>query len=473
MTSSCQQETDKLVEKICNDNAYIRNEGKKMPWWRVHLIREKSVEPRSNNNNNENHTNNNNNENRNENRRDNSDRGQLLEQHQHTIIVLSIHHAIVDGLACLRILSSILDSDDQGTPLDQNDSSPVKFSPSSRGAGGAGGEQKTRDPFGNGARGLYANLFTPMRWPQAILETLDYFYCALFWSWVALGSSPDTRHPLMLSSPSLSSASLLSQLFLFSPRKHEKMRNVMVPMPRHSLDLIKKIKNAAGKGYTVNDVEYALYAGTMRRYLLKFGGFSEKQLNSTCSSSSSTSSPSRFRSMTPFNVPLPISEGSEFSQTAANTWTFLINDLPLSPKNAKERLTASHKLWQPIKKRSFVPAAFGVTALAGDLGIPHFFIQVISRLLFAKCSVIFSNLPGPQNPEIFLCGAKILSANAFHPCAVPMAIVISMNGEMHYSLTVPMNEELSKKEGTDGDVRVALPRLFLEELDELRMEMKI
>jgi len=402
-----EKEIDDKIQDICNNqNTTIRKEGDKMPWWRVHI---------------------------------------MVQDGKRSVIIMCIHHGVADGLGCLRVFSSILSSDRKGTPIDNT----AFFSPARSGSG---------DPLGRD-RGIFANILKPWKWPRAIVESIDFWLCFLWTAFSMFLFPGDTKNDFM----SFGRDASLTDFYL-NPKNLPKLKNVMVPMPRHSLDLIKKIKNAAGRVVTVNDVEYALYAGMMRRYLIKFGGMKESEMNSgVCN----------FRSMTPFNVPHPIPEGKLYSHTMVNSWSFLINQLPTAPTSAKDRLKLSNKMWAPVKKRSFVPAAFSTTRLAGDLGTPLFLQQAVCRMLFSKCSVIFSNLPGPAEDELFICGAKLESVNAFHPCATQQAIVISIFGEMHYSLTVPMNEELEKRNGSEGDVRVALPKLFLEELDELRMEMGV
>lgn len=373
-----------LLEKICGDSTLLRREN--LPWWRVHLIYEGA---------------------------DNNNKGMMM--------VISTHHCLGDGVSLLSVFSKIITSDAEGkVPLDMSS----VFAPTGR-----------SDPLG-GDRGIVANILQPWRWPTAILETLDFFYCAVV----------TMLHPLK--------AGDTTTCFTQQPWPH-KNDMVMIPMGKHSLDLIKKIKNAAGKRVTVNDVEYALYAGMMRRYLIKYGGVSASQIAN-----------GQFRGMTPFAIPHPVPAGKELTHTMANTFTFLVNDLPIKQRTARDRLLASHRSWQSVKHRSFVPAAFSVTRLASVLPLAMQQQTIVD--LLSKCTVVFSNVPGPAT-DMYIAGSKITEIHALYSNLIPQVIIISANGEMHYSL---MTKRFGH-EGKESDCKIALPKLFQEELDEMCSQFNV
>ena len=82
--------------------------------------------------------------------------------------------------------------------------------------------------------------------------------------------------------------------------------------------------------------------------------------------------------------------------------------------------------------------------------------------------MIFSNLPGPQEP-IYIAGERVTTVRCYHPNTCPQLIVISIGGEMHTGLIMSMHG----KPGTESDVRIALPRMMEEELDAMCQELGV
>lgn len=397
--SADNDETMKIVEKLMNDTTRIRSEGlsKGLPWWRVHIIREGA-----------------------------GGKG---------TIVIQVHHCIGDGVSLLNCFGKLLTSDAKGaTPFNAEGI----FNP-------GGGKRSLEHGSGEGGGGggglsfITRTLIRPWRWPMALLGMIDFAVCFVDTALKPIGPY-DTPTP-------------------FVPANQKQWPpsgdSIIIPMGTHSLDLIKKIKNHAGTKVTVNDVEFAIYAGMMRRYLMQHCNWSPEQVAAA-----------RLRSMTPLAIPHKVSPNQIFTHTMANQFTFMLTPLPVAERSAKERVLKAHSIWQVFKTRSYVPASFALTKLSGILPIEQRRQTCLD--LFQRHSVVFSNVPGPAH-DVFIGGSKVSGISSYYVNVVPQVIVVSYAGEMHYSLVMqPMG-----KPGGASDCRIALPKCFQEELDELKSAFNV
>ena len=64
---------------------------------------------------------------------------------------------------------------------------------------------------------------------------------------------------------------------------------------------------------------------------------------------------------------------------------------------------------------------------------------------------------------MYIAGSKIVEIHTLYPNLIPQVIILSVNGEMHYSLMCKHFGQV----GRESDCKIALPKLFKEELDEL------
>ena len=220
---------------------------------------------------------------------------------------------------------------------------------------------------------------------------------------------------------------------------------IVVYMPSHKLDVIKAIKNAAGKGTTVNDVEFALYGGTIRRFVQKFDP-KAPDMNKA-----------QMRALTPLAVLEKADPVTKYATLLRNGWTFIVNKMPVSQKTALERLRASHKSWAAIKSSTVVPAAFFMHMLAAKLPLA---MQRQTQIdLSSKMSTVFSNVPGPQEPS-YVAGGRITAVHMVFPNLNPQVGILSFDGTVHMCVTM-------SPDPNGVDLRTEFPKCFTEELNEL------
>jgi len=201
-----------------------------------------------------------------------------------------------------------------------------------------------------------------------------------------------------------------------------KARQVLVFFPSHRLDLIKRIRMAADPSgaITVNDVAFALLAGAFRRFALRNTG----------------AVPPRLRSMTPFAIPLakPLPALARYHATARNYFSFILNDFPIRVEAPIDRLRAAAATWAHTKRSTVVPATMFMTALAGAV-LPLALRQRIARGLQRHNSILFSNVPGPQEPVAFRGwpDARMASVHVLCPNINPYVGLFSLDGWVHMS----------------------------------------
>lgn len=316
------------------------------------------------------------------------------------MVLVRIHHSLGDGVSLMEMFAdAVVDAD--GTPISQLN----LFTPASRGARAS---------------------FSP-------LKTLKFVGSALKSIVQILGLATvggDTPCSFQNSSRQLP----------YQPNRFT------VYFPSHSLALIKKIKDTLtakeGKSVTVNDVEFALFAGAIRRFLLRHG-----------------EDPSlvHLRALTPFAMMEKMCVDTKYQTVLRNFWTFVANDLPLSEANGIDRVRSSNRTWSRLKSTALIPAAFFLHRLASNL--PGVMQKQTSNDLMKRISVVFSNVPGPQK-AMFFGGEEITATHMLYPNVAQQVGVLSINGILHMAMVMSTTHD-------KGQTRRWLSECFLEELIEV------
>ena len=313
-------------------------------------------------------------------------------------MVIRIHHGIADGISLVEAFAPLL-KDRTGKPLDL----AALFNPRNLTAG-------KKKP------GLAARLGQAVGFPISfVIETLKV---------VGLATLPGDKPTRFCH----------SQWPYTGPR-------ISVVFPSHSLALIKAIKDKAGKGTTVNDVEFALFAGTIRRFLQAH----DPQVDLT---------KLRMRSLTPLALLEQADPETKYATMLRNLFTFVVNTLPVGVADPVERLRASNSTWSRLKASAAVPAAFFVHKLTAKL--PLAFQRQTVLDLMSRHSVVFSNVPGAQQPA-YVAGSRIVATHMIYPNLTPQVGIISLDGRVHMCVTMQPDKEL--------DLRQVLPPLFQAELE--------
>ena len=328
-------------------------------------------------------------------------------------LLVRIHHAIGDGVSLMEAMADVL-QDAKGHPLDLSQA----FSPSRQGGGKAsGGFFSQLNPFRAGWL-LFDGVKSVMRILAATAVGCD-THCAF----------QDT-----------------SRLLPMQPNRFT------VYFPSHSLALIKTIRAALeAKGLqkiTINDIEFALFAGAVAKFCKKHGD------------DPSTLS---LRALTAFAVPEKVCQVTRYRTLLRNNFTLLINTIPLRAASAVDRVKASNRSWQRIKTSTIVPVSFLIHRL--NCALPAAAQRNTFKELLNRHSVVFSNVPGPNEP-VFMGGREIRSAHMLYPNLAQQVGILSVNGTIH--MCIVMASSLDK-----AQIRQELPGCFLEELDELCVELGV
>jgi hypothetical protein len=196
---------------------------------------------------------------------------------------------------------------------------------------------------------------------------------------------------------------------------------------------IKKIKDSAVKGTTINDVVLAAFCGAARRYSLAVTGSplpSNTLMRAFCA------------------VSLPDAH-DRAADDLYNDFIMPSMRLPVGADSPQQRLTEAHAVMADLKQSkvgwiiaqlSSVLARLGLDGLAGDT----------QQRLFGKHSFVYSNVPGYQKPA-YLFGPphKIERFATYYPNMISQLLFLSYCDQLTMSLS------------TDVDV-VKKPKVLLE-----------
>jgi hypothetical protein len=221
-------------------------------------------------------------------------------------------------------------------------------------------------------------------------------------------------------------------------------RRTAVYLPTISLDWVKAIKNAAG--VTVNDVMLSAIGGVIRRFSLTRGesaAYLAKAVN---------------RALLPVALPRPAVELTSNLTGLRNKWAFASVDLPISGATSAERLRSCHESTMALKGSSMVALQWLVQTYLLPL-MPAFLRKQTALDLFARHSMVFSNLPGNEEP-LLLGTRPLLGLQVIFPNLLPQSILISYNKRIFSNLVV------DPAYISDADKKL-LQSLWREELEEM------
>lgn len=216
--------------------------------------------------------------------------------------------------------------------------------------------------------------------------------------------------------------------------------NKIVFFPTLRLDFVKKLKNSAGG--TVNDVMLSLTTGAIRRYCESRGDTLPTDL--------------QVRALMPFAFPRSDNEMNDPVRSMRNKWSFLSAQLPVCALTPTDRLEQCHTVMEGLKNSvdAFVQLWMQENVLRYA---PEFIIHKTAYDSFARHSLVFSNVPGPQKTAYF-AGEPIVGLQAMFPNIINQVLIISYNGAIFMNMAV------------DGSIVKDVPALqkaFMEEAVEL------
>jgi WS/DGAT/MGAT family acyltransferase len=300
-------------------------------------------------------------------------------------IVAKTHHAMIDGVGGIDLLTALFDLSPEGTRLEPEQWLPSE-TPGTLGLLTHGAKGAVRNLVRLGTRG--AGLAVQPK--QAVREAAS-----------VLGALGAAAAPLMTGAP----PSLLNR----KPGPHRRVEVV-----RTSLSDYKAVKGAFGA--TVNDVVLTAVAGALGRFLTGRG----EQVDGV-----------RLKACVPVSV-----RTSEKSGAAGNEITIMTAPLPVGITDPVARLALVHASMEHLKTSRQAEGAQVLTSLENAL--PPAVLARASRLGFSSrmYNLLVTNVPGPQVP-IYMLGRQLqeLAPLAFLAPEHTLAIaIVSYNGAVTYGL---------------------------------------
>jgi hypothetical protein len=238
-----------------------------------------------------------------------------------------------------------------------------------------------------------------------------------------------------------------SNILFSSSNKSKLVMNLqnqsVVYLPNVSLEYVKQLKTKANS--TINDIMLGAMTGAIRRYC--------ERLNDPLMKSNT---PLQMRALLPVSFPRPESQLNDPERCLRNKWCFISAPMPINEKTPMERVKSSMSVMESLKKsyESIIQFWLMNNILCHS---PLFFIHDTAQKTFTRHSIVFSNVPGPQE-ALYLCGEEAIGIQAIFPNIIAQTIIVSYNGAICGNLVV---------DSTVVKDRELLKETYLEELKEL------
>ena len=322
-------------------------------------------------------------------------------------IVSKTHHAVVDGISGLDVMSALFAPDDE-----YRDPSQWKPEPAPSPIGRLAGALMDR---ATSPTELIRPLRAIVRRPRRVIEEVGgALVGAGAFAWAGLRPAPRTPYNEKLAGPDRAVAWLTVDL-----------------------EDVKAIKNSLGG--TVNDVVLATVARALRRDL-------ERRGNET----------DTLHAFVPVSVRQP---GDERSQPG-NEVSGMVVDLPLGCPDAIDCL---HRITDVTKSMKESGQAVGAKALTDLSGFaPPTIVDVAMRLSARQrfINLVITNVPGPQQP-LELDGRELLEILPMVPIGQNLRIcvaIVSYNGTMSFAVIADA-DLMPEPAAMTADIRAALAEL--------------
>ena len=323
-------------------------------------------------------------------------------------ILFRIHHVVGDGISLVRIMEKIF-TDAKGKPF-----------------------VMTLPQLSN----------TPKLGNLALFSfSLQVIYC--FFKSLSLGLSPfDSNVPFNSTKKSSLTMAPSPQLVLF---------------PTLKLDYLKEIKEKLAAvqktNYTINDLLLSLMTGCIKRYCEHM---KSKDISSRTTPSSPAGAQWHIRALLPLALPREQDAESLHETGLRNKWVFLSVPLPIAETDSRSRLVKSALVMKNLKNS---PMAYVQHWVQNNIAanLPLFLRRQTLQDVFSRHSLVFSNVPGPQEPA-YLDGKKLKGLQVLFPNLLSQCCIFSYNGGIFTNLV--LDPDVVKEAHT-------LPGFFMEELMEL------
>ena len=196
-------------------------------------------------------------------------------------------------------------------------------------------------------------------------------------------------------------------------------KQAIIPFVPAPLGFVKRLSTAASSSgvnktkVTVNDVLFTIISQALHDYLKEENDPSlelkEEQLS--C------------RTLLPIALPRPNTEDK--SKGLRNLWCFISCDLSVGVNGTLERLWKIHENLANLKKGLVPMVSSALSTLV--MMLPRQISRDQTLQLFARHSMVFSNVPGPPEPVLF-ANHEIQSVHMIHMNIIPQLSFLSYRG---------------------------------------------
>ena len=225
----------------------------------------------------------------------------------------------------------------------------------------------------------------------------------------------------------------------------------LVLFPTIRLEFLKLLKDTVGKGCTINDICLSATSGMLRRYMENKNDSSLKNHKII-----------QTRALVPVALPRSVKEMTDPDQTLKNKWVFVSIPMPVSTSNCLQRLQECTKFTSALKKS---PIALMQMWVQNNIAsrLPKFLQKQTVQDVFSRHSMVFSNVPGPQQPAYFH-GHRLHGIQVLFPNVLSQLCLLSYDGGVF------MNMIVDPSIVTDASL---LPDLFVAELNDMAKSLNL
>jgi len=221
-------------------------------------------------------------------------------------------------------------------------------------------------------------------------------------------------------------------------------------LPTLPVDEVKALGKSLGdkdgiSKYSINDILYSVLSGAIERY-------NRAQLRGRPPPAPGAA----FKVLMPVGLPRP--PGGD--RPLRNYWTMATCAVALAPLAPRARLRGVRAAMDALKAAPTVGVTLKLSAFLGDL-LPRSITRKSVSDIFSRCSLVYSNVPGPQEPLNF-AGEEIKGIQCIFPNLLPQVMALSYNGKIFQNMVVPHDDKFK-----DSDTFVAF---YSDEYEELKKE---
>lgn len=317
-------------------------------------------------------------------------------------VVWRIHHGLGDGISLVKVVQEMFDNARTGKPLSED--------------AGAGNPNLTKK---------FKIRRSPLQWITQSISAAAKVVS------LPIGSFDD----LTAFRRGAKGNELINPTTMVYPTKQ-----AIIPFVPTSLEFVKKLKTAASspengnKKVTVNDVLFTVISQAIHDFLKEENDpvLESKKEKLQC------------RTLLPIALPRPMT--TDKSKSMRNFWCFISCDLSIGVNNVLERLWTIHENLADLK-RGLVPLVSSTLSTL-VMKLPRMISRDKTLQLFARHSMVLSNVPGPPEAAAF-ASHEVRSVHMIHMNIIPQLSFLSYGGTIYSNAIIGLEgvkeDEMTKK----------------------------